>query len=115
MANGYRPPTKIVAEEYSADGIHWQPIPAGIEVRSSRYALVLDELQEGALDIDFSEYKVAVGPSMGKVASDYIRGRVDKACITKRQDHSASGTPEPKTVHHMAKIVKPYAVFLRNR
>ena len=112
--DSHHPPTKIVAEEYSIDGIHWKRIPAGIEVRNSRYAVVLDELQEGDLDIDLSEYEVAVGPSTGKIASDYILRRVDKACINKRQlqaDHSA---PQIKKIHHMAKIVEPYAVFLRN-
>lgn len=110
--NSNHPPTKILADEYSVDGMHWQPIPAGIEVRTSRYAVVLDELQEGDLNIDLSEYEVAVGPSTGKVASNYIRGRVDKACLTKRQEHSE--TKELKVIHHMARIVKPYAVFLRN-
>jgi hypothetical protein len=110
--DSHHTPTKILAEEYSVDGIHWKPIPAGVEVRSSRYALVLGELQEDDLNINLSEYEVAVGPSMGKVASDYIRGRVDKVCLTRRQEDSK--TEELKTVHHMAKIVNPYAVFLRN-
>ncbi|MCK9392173.1 MAG: hypothetical protein M0Q01_11485 [Syntrophales bacterium] len=112
--NSNHPPTKIVAEEYSVDGIHWQPIPTGIEVRSSRYAVVLDELQDGDLDIDLSEYKVAVGPSLGKVASDYILGRVDKACITKSQEPLAHRPPQIKKISHIARIVEPYAVFLRN-
>ncbi|MFH1674464.1 MAG: hypothetical protein ABIF87_13700, partial [Pseudomonadota bacterium] len=114
--DSHHPPTKIVAEEYSADGIHWQPIPVGIEVRNSRYAVVLDELQDGDLDIDLSEFNVAVGPSMGKAASDYILRRVDKACITKSQEPSALRIPQTtiKKIRHMAKIVEPYAVFLRN-
>ena len=112
--NSHHPPTKIMAEEYSADGIHWQQIPAGIEVRSSRYAVVLDELQDGDLDINLSEYNVAVGPSMGKFADDYITRRVDKACITKRQEYSVDRIPQIRNIRHMAKIVEPYAVFLRN-
>lgn len=107
-------PTKILADEYSADGIHWQRIPDGIDVRSSRYAVVLGELTDGDLDIDLSGYKVAVGPSTGKVASEYITGRVDKGCIIKNQGPSVVTKPAVKRIHHMAKIIEPYAVFLRN-
>lgn len=107
-------PTRILASEYSIDGVRWQPIPAGIEVRDSRYAVILDQLQDGDLDIDLSAYDVAVGPSMGKAAGDYILGRVDKGCFTKGQGPTALRGPHMKKICHMAKIVDPYAVFLRN-
>jgi hypothetical protein len=109
----HHPPTKIVAKEFSEDGIHWKPIPSGIEVRGSRYAVVLDELQDGDLDLDLAEYKVAVGPSMGKFAGEYIGGRVDKACITKIGQRPLSLEPQIKKIHHIAKITAPYAVFTR--
>lgn len=112
--DSHHAPTKILADEYSVDGLHWQPIPTGIEVRSSRYAIVLGELQDGDLHIDLAEYKVAVGPSTGKFADDYIARRVDKACITKEQEYSVDRIPQIKNIRHMAKIVEPYAVFLRN-
>lgn len=112
--NSHHPPTRIIAAEYSADGIRWQPIPAGIEVRNSRYAVILDELQDGDLDIDLSEYDVAVGPSQGKAAGDYIFGRVDKGCITKGQVPTTLRKPHIKKIRHMARIMDPYAVFLRN-
>jgi hypothetical protein len=111
--DSHHPPTKIMAKEYSDDGIIWKPVPHGIEVRGSRYAIVLDELQEGDLDIDLSEYIVAAGPSTGKVAGEYITGRVDKACITKGGKRSSFGEPKIKTIHHSAKIKAPYAVFMR--
>jgi hypothetical protein len=109
----HHPPTKIVAKEYSEDGIRWLPIPPGIEVRGSRYAVVLDELQDGDLDIDLSEYSIAAGPSIGKVASEYIGGRVDKACITRIEQRSAILSPKIKKIRHIAKIKAPYAVFTR--
>ena len=111
--DSHNPPTKIVAKEYSEDGIRWRPIPSGIEVRGSRYAVVLDELQEGDLDIDLSEYKVAVGPSMGKVAGVYIAGRVDKACITRIEQRPTNLEPQIKKIRHTARIKPPYAVFTR--
>src|SRR5258706_5077633 len=33
-----------LAKEYSDDGINWLPVPKGINVKGSRYALVLDKL-----------------------------------------------------------------------
>lgn len=104
--------TDIIASEYSEDGIIWKPIPKGIEVRGSRYAVVLDELKEGDLNINLSEYQVAVGPSMGKIAREYIAGRVDKACIIKIERPPHSLEP-PTKINHFATIKAPYAVFTR--
>jgi hypothetical protein len=107
------PDTKVVAKEFSEDGIKWKPIPRGIEVRGSRYAVVLDEIQPGDLDLNLSQYEVAVGPSAGKRASDYVGGRVDKACIIP----SSSLNPElgsgTKKITYVAKIKPPFAVFTR--
>lgn len=111
--NSHHPPTNIIAEEFSEDGINWKPIPNGIEVRGSRYAVVLDELQDGDLDIDLSSYKVAVGPSMGKIATKYIDGRVDKACITLNVQRPIEIEPQIKKIRFAAKIKAPYAVFTR--
>jgi len=111
--NSHHPPTNIVAKEFSADGINWKPIPEGIEVRGSRYAIVLEELQDGDLDIDLSSYKVAVGPSMGKIATKYIGGRVDKACIALNENGQTGIDPQIKKIRFAAKIKAPYAVFTR--
>lgn len=102
-----------VAREFSEDGINWQPMPLGIEVRGSRYALVLGELEDGDLDIDISHYNVAYGPSRGKWADDYVRGRIDKACIEYNPLHG-SGTQNIKTISHYGKLIDPYAVFVRD-
>jgi hypothetical protein len=96
--NSHHPPTNIVAKEFSADGINWKPIPEGIEVRGSRYAIVLEELQDGDLDIDLSSYK---------------GGRVDKACIALNENGQTGIDPQIKKIRFAAKIKAPYAVFTR--
>jgi hypothetical protein len=110
--NSHHPPTRIVAKEYSEDGIRWRPIPPQIEVRGSRYAIILDEIQAGDLDLDLSEYEVAVGPSVGQLASKYIGGRVDKACIT-RSPLNSGVEPTIKRINYLAKLKAPFAVFTR--
>jgi len=111
--DSHHDPTVILAKEYSEDGVNWKPIPKGIEVRGSRYAVVLEELEEGDLDLDLSHYKVAAGPSTGRIASEYIGGRVDKACITMAAEQSSGVEPKIKKIHHHAKIKQPFAVFTR--
>lgn len=112
--DSHHPPSKLLADEYSEDGLKWKPIPPGVEVRGSRYAVILDELIEGDLDLDLSSYQVAVGPSSGKAAGDYVRGRVDKACIVPAAIRDANLEPKIKKVHFMATIKAPYAVFTRD-
>ena len=109
------PPSEknIIANEYSEDGIAWKSIPKGIIVRGSRYAVVLDEIHEGGLDIDLSDYCVGAGPSAGKAAGAYMRGRVDKACIQKNMNKPADMQPQPKNIAFYAKMKPPFAVFTR--
>jgi len=87
------------AKEYSSDGANWQAIPDGIEVTGSRYALVLDEIHPVDIEISLQDYIVGVGHSRGKVASGYVLGRVDKACLTRTNGHQ--------------QLLEPYAVLLR--
>lgn len=107
------PDTSVFAKEYSKDGVTWEPIPDGVQVRGSRYALVLNEVSPGDLEIDLAQYRVGVGPSAGRVASDYVQGRVDKACL-ERIDSSVVGA-EPRIIktEFAAKLKEPYAVVLR--
>ena len=111
--DSHHPPSTIIATEFSEDGILWKPIPKGIVVRGSRYAVVLDEIQAGDLDIDLSDYKVAVGPSRGRVASKYIAGRVDKACLTKDEAAHKGLEPQVKKIEFVAKLKAHFAVFTR--
>lgn len=101
------------AEAYSDDGFAWKPIPRGIEVRGSRYALILDELELQEFDINMRDLNVAAGPSRGTVAAEYIQGRVDKGCFELNLGH----TPEKKSdlcrISLCAKLIEPYAVHLR--
>lgn len=107
------PYTAAYATEFSRDGELWEPIPKGIRVTGSRYALVLDEIMEGDLSVDLSHYRVGIGPSAGKVASDYIAGRVDKGLLER------SGIPNeeiPSKViesRFQARLKEPFAVLLR--
>ena len=53
------------AREYSRDGAMWRPLPEGISVIGSRYALVLDEIKPIDFEIDLEKYIVGIGFSTG--------------------------------------------------
>jgi len=109
-------PEVLPATEYSADGVNWQPIPQGVNVIGSRYALVLDEIRPGDLEIDTDSYAVGIGPSRGKHATDYIQGRVDKACLERAPvPRSAGPSGTVRVTKFTAKLLEPYAVLLRHR
>jgi len=101
------------AEEFSEDGMTWARIPDGINVLGSRYALCIGSLDSVAFDLDLARTRVAVGNSMGRSGSDYVRGRVDKACL-EITANSADAEPSPVGIQLVAEVVKPYAVFLRS-
>ena len=105
----------LCAAEYSADGRDWKEIPKDIEVRGSRFALVISNLRQAQFELPLDMTKVAVGNSMGRLGSRYISGRVDKACLevleaAERTNEEAKVRP----IHLVADLEKPYAVFLRN-
>lgn len=102
-----------IAKAYSEDGVVWKPMPKGVEVRGSRYAMVLDKLEPQDFDLDLNCTRVAIGVKRNTCAADYIRGHVDKACI---EYTGAPINPEPhqarKHIDLAARILPPYAVFL---
>lgn len=101
----------IRAEEYSADGIRWTQVPAPINVLGSRYALCIRTLEEVDERLALANTTVAIGRSHGKVGSDYVRGRVDKACL---EYHDDLGEGEAAVeIRLIGELVAPYAVFLR--
>jgi len=102
---------RLRAEEYSVDGVHWNPIPAAINVIGSRYALCIDNLVKVDETIDLGQMRVAIGNSQGLAGSRYVRGRVDKACF--EVGASVLGEPKPVRIGVTAKLVEPYAVLLR--
>ena len=106
-------PDVLPATEYSEDGITWQKMPSGISVIGSRYALVLDEIKPGQLEICVDDFEVGIGPSRGKVASEYLTGRIDKACLSSRQNSTALVSTEKKSIGLYAKLLKPYPVMLK--
>lgn len=105
-----------VAKEYSDDGVNWQPIPKGIEVRGSRYALVLDELRVQEFDVDLGELQVGVGPSRGRPANAYLVGQADKGCFI-YVPRPSPVPPEEQVLKHIglvARVKAPYAVLVKN-
>jgi hypothetical protein len=106
------PDTPVVATEFSRDGVHWEPIPEGVEVRGSKYALVLGQIQSGEdLEVDFGAYRVGAGPSAGRLAAEYIKGRVDKGLL--EPGPPVAGAPRIH-IDLTAELVEPYAVLLRS-
>jgi hypothetical protein len=105
-----------VAAEYSVDGLTWQEIPDTIEVRGSRYALVISNLHEDRFTLPLDQTRVPVGPSMGRLGSRYIQGRVDKACLEVLEKPELVNEPARNLgINLVADLVDPYAVFLRGQ
>ncbi len=109
-------PDIVPAKEFSPDGANWEPIPEGIQVTGSRFALVLDEIKPGDLELSLNEFEVAIGPSAGKAAEQYLVGHVDKGCFVKSQQPRtlAENQRRPtRRIGYMAQMKEPYAVLLR--
>ena len=100
------------ATEFSVDGKLWEEIPPAVDVRGSRYALVLQSLTEVDEHISLGSTKVAVGNSRGRAGDKYIRGRVDKACLefVAPEDPDEEGIP----ITLAAELREPFAVFVRS-
>ena len=110
-------PDIVPATEYSTDGIAWEPMPAGVQVTGSRYALVLDEIKDADLLVNLNEYEVALGPSAGKAAEAYLQGHIDKGCFVKSKEarRPAEGKPRRLTrrATFTAGLQQPFGVLLR--
>lgn len=99
------------ASEYSVDGINWKPIQSSVRVSASRYALVLDAIEECDIEVNLRDYRVAIGPSMGRTLDLYLVGRVDKAIAV----YNPSGSTDRITLRarFRARLASPYAILLR--
>lgn len=110
----FAPP--IRAEQSSPDGFTWTDIPAAINVRGSRFALVINALRRESLDLPLSHTRVAVGPTRGRPGNLYVSGRVDKACLEMIDESDViPGSGRTTRIGLVAELQPPYAVFLRNR
>lgn len=106
----------VRAEHFSVDGHHWQPVPPEINVRGSRFALAIRALHKEEFVLPLAKTRVAVGNSAGRTGMQYIKGRVDKACL--ELTDLAAMPPEPHEdavqINLVAELCDPYAVFLKN-
>lgn len=102
------------ATEYSEDGISWKPLPSGIVVTGSRYALVLGEIKSEEIQLPLHRYVVGYGKSSGRSASIYIQGRVDKACLISSPNLPENSKEKMIGITYTAEIIAPYAVLLRS-
>lgn len=103
----------IPAEAYSDDGVTWNSIPKGVEVRGSRYALILDSIEPSDVDLDLGQATVAAGLKRGVPASSYVKGRVDKGCFIVEQSRVVHDEPKLEHIRLIATLKEPYAVLLR--
>lgn len=106
----------LCAAEYSVDGRTWKEIPNTIEVRGSRYALVIDNLRKDEFRLPLDQTRVPMGPSTGRLGSHYVSGRVDKACLEVLTEpvRINKTTIVERAINLVAELKPPYAVFLRN-
>jgi hypothetical protein len=105
------------ASEFSADGMNWLPIPETINVTGSRFALVLESLEQEEFVLPLAKARVAIGLSKGRPAGRYIQGHVDKACLEVLDAPLLGLEPDEGQdiqIDLVAKLKSPYAVFLRD-
>jgi|SRR5208282_567002 len=102
----------LLAKEYSNDGVVWKPVPKGIQVRGSKFAMVLESLEEADFPLDLGSIRVACGNSQGRLGTDYLRGHVDKGCFEVAAV-STGVSDSSVQIGLVGKLAEPYAVFLR--
>ncbi|WP_020076391.1 hypothetical protein [Cryocola sp. 340MFSha3.1] len=103
------------ARQFSEDGgVTWRDVPAGINVLGSKYALCLSTLDDVDFTLDLAATVVPVGPQQGKRGNQYLRGHVDKACLTLLDQEAGSTVNAPVRISLSADLVQPYAVLLRD-
>jgi hypothetical protein len=111
-SNHFHDPVR--ADEYSVDGIEWHEIPPAINALGSRHALVIDQLEPRELVLPLARTRVAWGNSRGANGDSYIRGRVDKGCLEVVEEGPGDDAGRIVKIGLVARIVEPFAVFLRN-
>jgi hypothetical protein len=104
---------QVRAASYSENGVEWKTVPKPINVLGSRYALVLGDLEEIDLNVELAKTRVGVGRLAGAPGSEYVRGRVDKACLIYAPTGAVAGLAEPISLRLSARLVPPYAVIMK--
>lgn len=105
----------VRATSWSADNENWEVIPEGIDALGSKFALVIGDLRAESFELPLDRTQVPIGPSEGRPGSLYIRNQCDKAILTVTDEAHLSNTESKSTrrIELVAKLVEPYAVFLR--
>lgn len=113
--NSTADPDIVPASLYSVDGVQWNPIPEGINVTGSKWALVLGEIKPGELEVPFEEFAVGIGQSIGTAADTYLKGRVDKACLIRSRSAGAAATAPGKIrkISYVGKLIEPFGVLVK--
>jgi hypothetical protein len=103
----------VRASRYSADGgQNWLPVPSGINVRGSKYALCLGRIDDADFSLDLGQTRVASGLQTGRSGLDYIRGRVDKGCLRVVGDEVESNPDAVVHISFTSPLIAPFAVLL---
>lgn len=102
------------AKQYSVNNTDWLPIPKGVGVLGSKYALVLGDIVPVDFDVHLHEFTVGCGPNEGRIASDYLKFQIDKGCFVRAKKTPKSAPVVTKRVKFAAELVAPYAVLLRS-
>jgi hypothetical protein len=106
---------QIAADQYSVDGHEWIDIDTRVhQVLGSRYALFINNLRLEDIRLPLEHSRVALGACEGRRGDEYVKGRVDKACLIYDPTQS-QGESTVKKIGLVADIVTPYAALLRNR
>lgn len=106
---------QVRATQFSVDDQDWKDMPDGINVLGSRFALVIEDLRREEFVLPLDHTRVALGLSQGRAGSRYVQGRVDKACLEVVPDGEVAADVKPAAmrINLVAKLRKPYAVFLK--
>lgn len=99
------------ATMFSTNNSDWEYIPNEINILGSKYSVVCGRLNKIDYWLDLNQYEVAIGNSQRKRLSDYLKGRVDKACG--RYKPCKKRKPNLIKIDYYAEIKEPYAVFVK--
>ena len=104
--------TPSAATMYSVDNINWCPIPNNVRVLGSKYAIVCNSITQCEFILDLADYVIPLGNCKGRRLSQYIQGRVDKACGY-YQINTAKNISMPVIITLCAEIESPFSVFIK--